>query len=583
MRRTSAHLSLVAAATVFYAAFIVRTRFTAGEISGFTLFDDAMISMRYARNLAEGHGLVFNAGGTAVEGYSNPLWTFWMVAIHVAGAPDLYTPLAVAVTGALLLLVLAWMIYRVACSLFSDAPAVAAGAMFLVSFNYALVFWTLRGMEVGLLALLFLVAIWGAIRFEATRDSRALVVVALALAASILTRRDAVIAAPVLAGYFAWVLGGRTRVVAIWITIAAAFAALAVQTAFSLWYYGDPLPNTYYLKMTGTPVSERMARGASTAVLALFRNVGPLLVPALVPLFTGTRAQRRAALLMLSMLGACMTYSVYVGGDAWEYNGHANRYVAPALPGLCLLAAVGLHRAVETGFGRTMAACVLVVASARVLIELASMRWGWIPTRGYEVYLAAPTLSAGLAVSVSAILFLCAARLMLKSADAGHRAPLTGIAALVAIVWVTANGHPFVAWAVKNADHLHLDTRWAARGIELRAVASADAVTAVTAAGNLPYFSRLQTIDLHGKMDRVIARSGPVGEFRPGHDKWDLVHSLATRPDIISDFRPSPSESAYLEALGYIPFGEDLFVLRGTPRVHAELMHLGRSQLQPAQ
>lgn len=36
--------------------------------------DDAFISFRYARNLVEGKGLVYNAG-ERVEGFSNFLWT----------------------------------------------------------------------------------------------------------------------------------------------------------------------------------------------------------------------------------------------------------------------------------------------------------------------------------------------------------------------------------------------------------------------------------------------------------------------------------------------------------------------------
>ena len=39
------------------------------------IVDDVYISLRYARNLAEGHGLVFNVDGSApVEGYTNFLW-----------------------------------------------------------------------------------------------------------------------------------------------------------------------------------------------------------------------------------------------------------------------------------------------------------------------------------------------------------------------------------------------------------------------------------------------------------------------------------------------------------------------------
>src|SRR5712671_3005496 len=46
----------------------------------FWIDDDEMISMRYARNLVEGHGLVWNPG-EHVEGYTNFLWTLAMAAI----------------------------------------------------------------------------------------------------------------------------------------------------------------------------------------------------------------------------------------------------------------------------------------------------------------------------------------------------------------------------------------------------------------------------------------------------------------------------------------------------------------------
>src|SRR5689334_9111245 len=47
--------------------FIARTAFYAGGKLHFTLFDDAMISMQYAKNLAHGHGMVWMAGGPKVE------------------------------------------------------------------------------------------------------------------------------------------------------------------------------------------------------------------------------------------------------------------------------------------------------------------------------------------------------------------------------------------------------------------------------------------------------------------------------------------------------------------------------------
>jgi hypothetical protein len=48
-------------------------------------FDDAFISFRYAENLVEGRGLVFNPG-ERVEGFSNPLWTLLLTLPVLLGA-----------------------------------------------------------------------------------------------------------------------------------------------------------------------------------------------------------------------------------------------------------------------------------------------------------------------------------------------------------------------------------------------------------------------------------------------------------------------------------------------------------------
>ena len=51
-----------------------------------------MISLTYGRNLARGNGLVWNAGGERVEGYTNFLWTLWMAAIHAVACPSSSPP-----------------------------------------------------------------------------------------------------------------------------------------------------------------------------------------------------------------------------------------------------------------------------------------------------------------------------------------------------------------------------------------------------------------------------------------------------------------------------------------------------------
>jgi len=46
--------------------------------------DDAFISFRYAQNLVDGNGLVFNPG-ERVEGYTNLSWTLLMAGVLAAG------------------------------------------------------------------------------------------------------------------------------------------------------------------------------------------------------------------------------------------------------------------------------------------------------------------------------------------------------------------------------------------------------------------------------------------------------------------------------------------------------------------
>src|SRR5262245_37549022 len=66
------------------------------------IVDDAGISFAYARNLAQGHGLVSQPGLPPVEGYSNFLWVLLMALSFALRLFDpVLTPklLAVALTG----------------------------------------------------------------------------------------------------------------------------------------------------------------------------------------------------------------------------------------------------------------------------------------------------------------------------------------------------------------------------------------------------------------------------------------------------------------------------------------------------
>src|SRR5262249_54855974 len=121
----------------------------------FCLFDDAMISMTYARNLVEGHGLNWARQGAPVEGFSHPLWTALMVPVNLLPIGLDRRSLVVQVASLGLLLLHVVLVRRLVLSHFTRPGARHwAPACVLTAFYYPLNFWSLIGMETGLQAVL---------------------------------------------------------------------------------------------------------------------------------------------------------------------------------------------------------------------------------------------------------------------------------------------------------------------------------------------------------------------------------------------------------------------------------------------
>ena len=80
----------------------------------------------------------------------------------------------------------------------------------------------------------------------------------------------------------------------------------------------------------------------------------------------------------------------------------------------------------------------------------------------------------------------------------------------------------------------HFD-RWVLLGRHL-ARSHPGATLATGAAGKIPYFSGLRTIDILGLTDPYIAHLEPPGdtELLIGHSKYDMAYVLARRPDLIA-------------------------------------------------
>jgi hypothetical protein len=355
------------------AGFIYRSSFIG--IDGaryFSLFDDAMISMRYAWNFSHGDGLVWNVG-ERVQGYTNLLMTLVMsVATLVFGRSA--SVLAIQVLGVGFMIAIAVIAMRVSDRVLPGLPdgrreLTRSLAFFCALAYYPLPFWSLMGMETGLLAFLVLGGVLGAFCYADTLNAKFILATAGSLGMASLTRLDSILFAALVFGFIAW--GAKTdrrnrrRILAHLAGSLVLFGLLALsQFIFQYSYYGEALPNTYTLKLTGMALGERLRNGAGY-LIPFFKESIVIWILAGVGLACAWNA--RAALLA-SLAVSALLYQLYVGGDAWNYW----RIIAPTMPLIFLLAIVGTDQLWAMTVSRRG---VLVAGTVGVAVLSASIRF----------------------------------------------------------------------------------------------------------------------------------------------------------------------------------------------------------------
>jgi arabinofuranosyltransferase len=341
--------------------YIERTSIILDGERTFLLWDDAMISMRYARNLANGDGLVWNPGGERVQGISNPGVTFVMAALHLLPLPVAKMALAFQLVSLALLGLCLWLSAALAEQL-SGEPAVGLAAALALALWAPFPVWALQGADTAAATACALTALVDVARAERAGTPwpvRAFVWLALGL----VVRLDAAVGAAVIGSAALLRRSARPAALA---GLALGVATLAGMLAFGELYYGDPLPNTYYLKATGTPRELMLRVGVVQTIQLLLGLSWPVAAAVLLGLAWGLwrgGAHRVVAL----FAGATLAYDLWVGGD-WT-TGLPSRFAIPAFPALFCLVLAGLWQTKWLHDGRGTARWG-VVALAGVAIGL---------------------------------------------------------------------------------------------------------------------------------------------------------------------------------------------------------------------
>ena len=304
--------------------FIFKTSFLLGNERIFCLFDDAMISMRYADSLAHGNGFVWNVF-QKVEGITNPLWACLMALFHFFPLSAFKTSLPVQLSGLLLILMNGVLAFHLASLFKAESLFVKSGAFLLTVFYYPFIYWTLGGMETGAVTLCVLAAYALTLKSFDRKKFDPLPYWILGLGT--LIRFDVLI--PLLSLALSNLLtDGSFRKRHLTTSVLVLILFLGGQTLARYFYYGELLPNTYYLKVTGVSMGLRLSRG----FYVLYRFILDFNVLLFfITLFWLFKKGGKKGHLGLFLIFGQLVYSVYVGADAWE-RGDANRYILPVMP-----------------------------------------------------------------------------------------------------------------------------------------------------------------------------------------------------------------------------------------------------------
>lgn len=496
---------------MYAARYIQASSFVIEGARYYNLFDDAMVSMRYAWNLAHGNGLVWNPG-ERVEGFTNPLWVLFMAFWHLLPLSAPQISLAMQVSGGVFLALNLIVLYKIVQHLTVDLLALSA-ALVMTAFYGPLAVWGLLGMEVSLLMLLLSLAAWFTLTLDHARHKHWLY---LLLGFSTLIRIDMTVPAVLILGFLAFTDRPNRKSHLVW-GVSLLLLFLGGQTLLRYWYYGEWLPNTYTLKMTGLSPVIRIARGFWVLFeLAWQMNWVVFLLPLAVFLF---RRDKNIWLLALLFAGQ-VAYSTYVGGDAWEHRGGANRFILTALPLWFAL------------FG-------VILADLRRVVESSLRLTGW-------------KIAASHAIALILLGF------SLWNAN-----------------FLLADYRSIERWLLQRKPiYIESHEKYIRTALILQEITRPGAKIAVTAAGTVPYYlPDRYFIDLLGKTDKVIARQpiqspvslAGIADVRPGHMKWDYSYSLGKlKPDVIVQLWEEDYQSAepYLVEYESVTIGGLPFYLR---------------------
>lgn len=339
------------------------------------IVDDTFISLRYARNLVDGRGLVYNVA-ERVEGYSNFSWVLLQSLLLKLGLPVIAVLKSIGIVAGIVA-ILATMSLGTRITGSRRVGLLAAG---LLAANASLAIWAQAGLETVFFAMLLVVAV-------ACFEAEARTVSALVFALAWLTRPEA----PAYLLYFVWrgLTSSDRRRFLWWL---GTFAVIVVP--YEIWglaYYGHLFPATHAAKVGW---GDGLSGFLSQPSLYRFLTHQGWAWPALLAVATFgclVHGRRLPAVVFLPLVSGTV-FVLYAQSD-WMPR---HRLFVPILPFLYLAVALGLETLFRHSASRGVSRAIFVPAVALLIgghvwnqaFEGQTARRGSLPKQDRGVWLA---------------------------------------------------------------------------------------------------------------------------------------------------------------------------------------------------
>ncbi len=446
----------------------------------FGLLDDAYIPMTYARNAAQGHGIVFFPNGERIEGYTSPIWMGWLTLAALCGLPLPETAKLSGLIFALAVVFLSVASYR--RQFHTEETPRYFGAVFwplaaglAVVCDVPLAAYSVSGMEAAAYSFFLLLLAYTLIL------RRSDFIVCLMMLVVSLTRPEGQAFWFLCMGI--WWLQGRLNKGLSLMFLTTVIIPYTFFILFRVYYFGQPFPNTFYAKHNFGGL-ELVGRGLEYTWY--FFRPRPLYLFAILALLLEKKELRGASLSFILFALLHVALVTVEGGDHFTLH----RFMVPAIAFFAILSVRGVslcaERLIQDRFGR---------------IEGAKSK----------------AVNAVLAVVVIAMLPAHGSQLFEFSRDTRCH---------------------FAQGAKYHLSTVKWTRSWALVGQWLKEKYPPDTLIAVINSGAIPYYSELRCIDMLGLNDRTIARTPMKYESLclPGHDRSNSGYVLEQKPKLIQLF-----------------------------------------------